>query len=139
MSDPIPIYQSNKPHEVVPDRYVLHYTINRCTNCGYESHDSKFYAQSFLRSRVSNQRVKHIIPCPRPIYNLPVERVLTGRYSTPFCAECPSTDLSHLPNPPVATPARIMSEPVVAFSKPARAQERTKPAPPRKPTIEDLA
>jgi hypothetical protein len=122
-----------KPEPVIPHAYVMHNSTTVCSHCGHESHTTQFYALSFIRSRMTNERVRNLTPCTRPLFNLPVERVNLTRTSTPYCALCPSVDLSHLPPPPEASKLRTMVEP----------ERRGAPAatkkPPSRPSVFDLA
>jgi hypothetical protein len=112
----------------------MHNSTTVCSHCGHESHTTQFYALSFIRSRMTNERVRNLVPASRALFNLPVERVNLGRASTPYCAMCPSVDLSHLPPPPEASKLRTMVEPERkgAPAKPASPQRRP-------PSIFDLA
>ena len=150
MPDPNPIpslpIHLGKSHDVIPHAYALYYTTIHCTGCGRESHDSQFFAVAHLRSRLTNTICKHIVPCDRPLFNLPVERVSRGRRSTPYCVHCPSIDLSHLPPPPRIENVRVAPEPVVHYSRakgpttPRRPETPNRPkAGAGKPTLEDLA
>lgn len=84
----------------IPTSYVINYSINHCTSCGREEQHSEFFSLSFLRSRNGTGTVRHLTPCDGPLFNLPVDRVLTGHTTTPFCAACPPISLEHLPIPP---------------------------------------
>lgn len=121
-----PIYMG-KAHEVVPDHYVLHYSISICANCGAESRESTFYALNYLRSRVNGTRVRHLVRCDRPWYNLPVKVLPTGQSRVPFCCECPTIDLSHLPPPPEPSQLHDLAEPTRKGAKPKAAKEAAKP------------
>lgn len=132
-----PIYMG-KAHEVVPDRYVLHYSISVCSNCKAESRDSEFYALSYLRSRINGTRVRHLTRCDRPIFNLPVDRIPTGTAKVPFCCECADIDLSHLPPPPHESRLMDLPDPVLRGAKPKAGGERPKSGPAPKATLDDL-
>lgn len=119
-----PVYLG-KDHEVIPERYVVHYAITRCANCGSESRDNEFYALSYIRSRVNGTRVRHLTRCDRPLYNLPVDRIPTGKHNVPFCCECPSIDLSHLPPPPEPSQVYDLPEPTAKGKSPRPAGEKT--------------
>src|SRR6266487_4230066 len=80
-------------HDVIPHRYVLHYSIVECLNCGTKGHESSFYALTYIKSRLGATRVRQLIPCKAPLYNLPVDRIRTGHFKTPFCVECVVIDL----------------------------------------------
>ena len=121
----------SKPEATVPVAYVMHVGSITCTNCGHESHRSQFYSLSYIRSRMTNERVRKLDPCVRPLYNLPVERVVLASASTPYCSACPSIDLSHLPPPPEASRVRTMVEP--------GPRGPTAKRPPSRPSIFDLA
>lgn len=127
-----PIYMG-KDHEVIPERYVVHYSITRCGNCGTESRDNEFYALSYLKSRINGTRVRHLTRCPRPLYNLPVDRIPTGIHSVPYCCECATIDLSHLPPPPCASQVYDLAEPLTKGAKPKAAKTAAKPT-----TLNDL-
>jgi len=132
-----PIYMG-KSHEVIPDRYVLHYSITSCTNRRAESRDNEFYALSYLRSRVNGTRVRHLTRCDRPLFNLPVDRIPTGIHRVPYCCECEVIDLSHLPPPPSASQLYDLPETTLRGRTAAKS---AKPAakPPAKPvTLDDL-
>lgn len=130
-----PIYMG-KAHEVIPDRYVLHYSISICSNCKAESRDSEFYALSYLRSRINGTRVRHLTRCDRPIFNLPVDRIPTGTAKVPFCCECSDIDLSHLPPPPHESRLMDLPGPVLRGTKAKTGGER--PSAKAKPTLDDL-
>lgn len=119
-----------KPEPIIPVGYVMHSGTITCTNCGHESHRSQFYSLSYIRSRLTNERVRKLDPCIRPLFNLPVERVVLASASTPYCSACPSVDLSHLPPPPEASRVRTMIE--------AAPKGAAKPTP-KRPSIFDLA
>lgn len=131
-----PIYMGHS-HDVIPERYVIHYSISVCANCQTESRDSEFYALSYLKSRVNGTRVRHLVRCDRPLFNLPVDVIPTGNHRVPFCCECPTIDLSHLPPPPQESlVTHTLPDPVLKGHKPREA----KPATPAKrpPSLEDL-
>ena len=130
-----PIYMG-KAHEVIPDRYVLHYSISVCSNCKAESRDSEFYALSYLRSRINGTRVRHLTRCDRPIFNLPVDRIPTGTAKVPFCCECSDIDLSHLPPPPHESRLMDLPDPVLRNARPKAGGERQGAK--AKPTLDDL-
>lgn len=124
-----------RDHEVIPAKYVLHFSVTLCTNCGCESKESTFYALSYLRSRVTGARVRHLVRCDRPMFNLPVERIPTGHHKTPFCAECETISLDHLPPPPMASNVSELPEPK---TKGARAKPASETKEPTKATLNDL-
>lgn len=126
-----------KPTDFIPESYVLHYSETCCTACGTKSRRSHFYALNYLRSRTGASRVKNLTPCARPLYNLPVTRLFTGRVVVPYCGECETIDLSHLPPPP--SPAQLHDLPDARLKgQPARpASDKPKPTP-KKSTLEDL-
>lgn len=128
-----PIYMGASP--VIPDRYVVHYSITRCSNCAAESRDNEFYALSYLKSRVNGTRVKHLTRCDRPEYNLPVDVIPTGTHKVPFCCECARIDLSHLPPPPSASRLYDLEEPRLKGAKPKADAKKPK----SQPTADDLA
>ena len=133
-----PIYMG-KAHEVVPDRYVIHFSISICSNCKAESRDSEFYALSYLRSRINGTRVRHLTRCDRPIFNLPVDRIPTGTHKVPFCAECAEIDLSHLPPPPHESRLMDLPDPVIRGARPKASGERQSAnAKSAKATLDDL-
>ena len=84
----------------IPSSYVLNYTINRCASCGHEETHSEFFAVSFIKSRHGTGTVRHLTRCDGPMFNIPVDRVLTGQHIIPFCSACPTIDLTHLPDAP---------------------------------------
>lgn len=129
-----PIYMG-KAHEVIPDRYVLHYSITVCANCSAESRDSEFYALSYIKSRVNGTRVRHLVRCDRPIFNLPVDVIPTGKHRLPFCCECPSYDLTHLPPPPQESLVTTLPEPTLKGAK-LKPPATVKPS--TKSTLDDL-
>lgn len=129
-----PIYLG-KPQDVVPHKYVLHYSEVTCLNCSAKHHESKFYALNHIRSRVTGQHVRHLVPVDRALFNLPVERVPLTASTIPFCAAC-NVDLSHLPPPPQAANVYDLEEPRLKGQKP----KESKPKPPStKATADDLA
>lgn len=132
-----PIYMG-KAHEVVPDRYVIHFSISVCSNCKAESRDSEFYALSYLRSRINGTRVRHLTRCDRPIFNLPVDVIPTGTHKVPFCCECATIDLSHLPPPPHESRLMDLPDPVLRNAKTKAGSERPKSGPAPKATLDDL-
>ncbi len=127
-----PIYMG-KAHDVVPDSYVLHYSVSRCSNCSAESRETQFFALNYIKSRINGTRVRHLIRCDAPWYNLPVRIIPTGTKKTPYCAECPAIDLSHLPPPPSESQLHDLAEPQFKNQKPKTAAKETK-----KPTLDDL-
>lgn len=132
-----PIYLG-KDTEFIPAKYVLHYSTVQCLNCGCVTHESKFYALNYIRSRVTGQPTKHMVPVDRALYNVPVERQPLRAHTTPFCAECESIDLSHLPEPPKADLLFDLEEPRLKGQKPKEAKEPKKPVT-TKATLDDLA
>lgn len=132
-----PIYLG-KADQFIPVKYVLHFSTIRCTNCGCVTHESKFYAMNYIRSRVTGQHVKHMVPTDRALYNVPVERIALRPHTTPYCAECEVIDLSHLPTPPKADLVFDLEEPRLKGQKPRPAAEK-KETKPRQPTADDLA
>ena len=125
-----PIYMG-KSHEVIPDRYVIHFSVTRCANCGTESRDNEFYALSYIRSRVNGTRVRHLTRCDRPLYNLPVDKIPTGIHNVPFCCECPSISLDHLPPPPQESQVYDLPEATAKGKRP-------KVAEPKAASLDDL-
>jgi len=132
-----PIYLG-KSHEFIPVKYILHYMEVRCLNCNCVSHESKFYAMNFIRSRITGQHVKHLVPCDRPQFNIPVERQALRATTTPFCAECDIISLAHLPLPPEESKIMDLDEPRLKGAKPKAAVE-PKAKPNSKATLDDLA
>lgn len=132
-----PIYLG-KAHDVIPQKYILHFKRIQCLNCGHVGTESKFYAMNFIRSRVTGQHVRHLVPCDRPLYLLPVERFPLGTAMTAYCAECEVIDLSHLPPPPMASQVYDLEEPRLKGQKPRPAAEK-KPTASTKSTLDDLA
>ena len=96
----------------IPERYVVHFTITRCKNCNTESRYNEFFSLHYLRSRINGTRVRHLIRCDRPEYDLPVDRIPVGTRGVPFCCECASIDLSHLPPPPDSSRLMDLPDPV---------------------------
>lgn len=130
-----PIYMG-KDHEVIPDSYVLHYTIATCANCTAESRSNDFYALSYIRSRINGTRVRHLVRCERPLFNLPVARIPVGTKRVPFCCECPEISLDHLPPPPHESRLYDLADPILRGAKPKSTGE---PKPAKKPaSLDDL-
>lgn len=127
-----PIYMG-KAHEVIPDSYVVHYSIVRCGNCQAESRSNEFYALSYIKSRVNGSRVRHLVRCDVPMYNLPVRVIPTGSRKVPFCCECDSISLAHLPPPPLESNVTELPEPTLKGARPKEPK-----AAPKKPSIDDL-
>lgn len=121
--------------ESMPVAYALHYGTVHCAHCNTSSFTSSFYAQYNLRSRSGAGIVKQLQPCAKPSFNLPVTRVNTGHTVLPYCANCTTIDLTHLPRP--ALRANVVDLPGPPMREPTPAQ-RTATAT-RKPTLEDLA
>ncbi len=122
---------------LIPERYVVHYTIARCANCQTESRYNEFFALTYLRSRINGTRVRHLTRCDRPEFNLPVDRIPVGTRGIPFCCECSSIDLSHLPPPPSAASLVDLPDVVSKGRKPTSGGER-KPAAKRPASLDDL-
>jgi len=122
---------------IIPTSYMIRFTILKCMSCGSLARASEFMAVSYLKSRALGTPVKHMTACTKPEYDLPVERLFAGQRTLPYCAECPETDLSHLPLPPSAAGLYDLSEPTLKGL--ARKPAAAKAPQPRKPTIEDLA
>lgn len=122
-----PIYMGGA-HDVVPHRYVLHYSIVECLNCGTVGHESSFYALTYIKGRMDKTRVRQLIPCKAPLYNLPVDRIRTGNFKTPFCVECDTIDLSALPPPPEEPVVYLLPEPHTKGAKP-KAEKPVKSTP----------
>jgi hypothetical protein len=124
---------------IVPERYVIHYSFVQCKNCGSATRESEFYALTYLRSRMDGKRVRHLTKCASPEFNLPVDKILTGCSKIPYCQECSSIDLSHLPPPPKDANVTVhtLADPTLKGQKPKTAT--TKPTtPPKKASIDDL-
>lgn len=131
-----PIYMG-KSHEVIPHSYMLHYKVQHCKHCGHDEMLSQFYAMSFIRSRITGQRVSHLIPCDTPLYNLPVETKLVGRMELPVCHACmDSFSLDQLPLPPQESQLYDLDEPRLKGQK---AKEPKAEAKSKKATLDDLA
>jgi hypothetical protein len=124
------------PKSLVPSSYVIHYRFVQCSHCGHASRESTFYSVVYLRPRGGGKPARHLVPCDRPRYNLPVNKQLTAQLKIPFCQACDSVDLSHLPPPPSGEHLYDLAEPT---AKPPKAAETTKRPPPRRPSILDLA
>lgn len=123
----------------IPDRYVVHYTIAQCKNCGTESRYNEFFSLHYLRSRVNGTRVRHLIRCDRPEYNLPVDRIPVGTRAVPFCCECETISLSHLPPPPEASRVTDLPEPTIKGRHGATPGKRPAAKPASKSTsLDDL-
>ena len=131
-----PIYMGGA-HDVVPHRYVLHYSTTECLNCGTTSHESSFYALTYIKSRMDKTRVRQLIPCKAPLYNLPVDRIRTGHFKTPFCVECDTIDLSGLPLPPEEPVVYVFPEPHTKGAKP-RPTTAAKTATPKPAGLDEL-
>lgn len=124
---------------LIPERYVVHFTIAQCKNCGTESRYNEFFALTYLRSRVNGTRVRHLTRCDRPDFNLPVDRIPVGTRAIPFCCECDTIDLSHLPPPPEASRLTDLPEPAFKGRKPTTPGERQrKPTPAKSTSLDDL-
>lgn len=122
----------------IPDRYVVHFTIMRCKNCNTESRYNEFFSLHYLRSRVNGTRVRHLIRCDRPEFDLPVDRIPVRAREVPFCYECDTIDLSHLPPPPSASLVMDLPDPVQRGAK-AKSGDKRQPKTPAKPvTLDDL-
>jgi len=132
-----PIHMGTSP--VIPERYVVHYSITTCANCRHESRDNEFYALSYLKSRINGSRVKHLTRCERPEWNLPVEVIPTRALRVPFCCECEVIDLSHLPPPPSAGNLYDLAEPQYKGVKPRQPKADIKKPSSTKPSLDDLA
>ena len=130
-----PLYMGGA-HDVVPHRYVLHYSTIECLNCGTTSHESSFYALTYIKSRMDKTRVRQLIPCKAPLYNLPVDRIRTGHFKTPFCIECDTIDLSGLPLPPEEPVVYAFPEPLVKGAK--RKTTTTATATPKPAGLDEL-
>jgi hypothetical protein len=124
-------------NNAIPKYYRLVVTTTTCTHCGARSHDSQFLAAHAVKSR-HDIPSRHdagitILPCDRPLYNLPVERMARTR-TTPYCHACSEVNLSHLPPVPTISNVRMVQPTPVLKSA-------TKPAAPAKPkpSIFDLA
>lgn len=125
-----------KAHEVIPAKYILHFKRSHCLHCGHVGTESKFYAMNYIRSRITGQHVKHLVPCDRPLFNIPLERIPLGTVTTAYCAECESISLDHLPPPPLASQVYDLAEPRLKGQKPRPAAEvKTS----KQPTADDLA
>ena len=119
----------------IPSRYVIHYRFVQCEHCGHATRESQFLALTYVRTRMGTGLVRDLKQVPRPLYNLPVDKVLTGCHKVPFCQACDSVSLSHLPPPPSEAALHDLPEP--ALKTAAKAKPTTPPR--RKPTIEELA
>lgn len=122
-----------KSHDIIPHHYVLHMRECHCTNCGALTRSSEFYALSYLKSRINQTRVRHLTRCDRPLFNLPVERALIARDKTPFCSECETISLDHLPPPPSPALLYDLAEPRNKGAKAKTPKPETKPT-----TLEDI-
>jgi hypothetical protein len=131
-----PIYMGGA-HDVVPHRYVLHYSIVECLNCGTQGHESSFYALTYIKSRMNTTRVRQLIPCKAPLYNLPVDRIRTGHFKTPYCVECDTIDLSSLPPPPEEPNVYVLPEPHTKGTKP-KGETKSKTATPKPAGLDEL-
>jgi hypothetical protein len=135
-----PIFMG-KDHEVIPDRYVLHWSETTCRNCSHVETSSDFFALSYIRSRVNGTRVRHLVKTSSPLYNLPVDRIRTGVHTTPYCAVCGDIDLSHLPPAPEPSQLRSIPEPQLKGrgpKAPGERQPKEKPEPKKPATLDDL-
>jgi len=136
-----PIFMGNS-HETIPERYVLHFSETTCRNCSHVETDSSFFSLSYIRSRLGGTRVRHLVPCASPLYNLPVDRIRTGTHFVPYCVACiDHVNLSHLPPPPEPAKLSDLPEPQLKGRGPKPTSERpvkpTKPAP-TKASLDDL-
>jgi hypothetical protein len=131
-----PIYMGTTG--IIPERYIVHYTIARCANCQTESRYNEFFALTYLRSRINGTRVRHLTRCDRPEFNLPVDRIPVGTRGIPFCCECTSIDLSHLPPPPSAASLMDLPDVVQKGRAAAKRSERQRPAPVKPASLDDL-
>jgi hypothetical protein len=131
-----PIYMGNS-HDVIPERYVIHFSRTTCANCGKTSEESEFFALSYLRSRLGATRVRHLVRCDAPLFNLPVDRISTGEHKTPFCSLCPAISLDHLPPPPMAAQIYDLPEEQKKQGK-KRPPTPVKDAPTKSASLDDL-
>jgi len=122
---------------IVPTSYTIRVTVTRCNTCNFVSRQSEFLSLTLIKPRMGQgSPAKHWTECKRPEYDLPVDRVFVNRM-TPYCAECPELDLSHLPLPPSHAGLYDLAEPTLKGStRKPQAKPQAKPA---KPSIEDLA
>lgn len=136
-----PIFMGGEK-DIIPERYVIHYTFTQCQNCGNAVRDSEFYGLVYLRSRMGGTRVRHLVKCTRAAFNVPVDRVLTGTHKIPFCEWCHDQgkiDLSHLPLPPEPTLVTNFPEMRLKGQKPKDPSKEKPKAEPKKPaTLDDL-
>jgi hypothetical protein len=123
---------------LIPERYIVHYTIARCANCQAESRYNEFFALTYLRSRINGTRVRHLTRCDRPEFNLPVDRIPVGTRGIPFCCECTTIDLSHLPPPPSAASLVDLPDVVQKGAKKGASDKRQPKAPVKAATLDDL-
>jgi hypothetical protein len=118
---------------VVPHEYILHIRSQHCRNCGTLSHSSQFFALNLMKTRTGEGKpVKNLTPVHSPEYNLPVKRLPIKTEMVPFCHECASISLAHLPSPPKAE----------ALTPPDLIQRNAKPAAKKEkkiPSLDDLA
>ncbi len=123
---------------IVPAEYILHIRSQHCKNCGTLSSHSQFFALNYLKTRTGEGKlVKNLTPVQAPEYNLPVRRMPIKTEMVPFCHECETISLAHLPPAPKAealTPPELINR----FSK---AKGEATPAKPKRsiPSLDDLA
>ena len=121
----------------VPSGYVLHYYTTACGHCHTQSSRSDFYALHLRKSRLDRTTVRHLVRCERATFNLPVERVNVGHRNIPFCCDCATIDLTHLPSPPSAAMLHDIAGPTLRDNRPATTPSR--PTTAKKATLGDLA
>lgn len=100
---------SADPHQgVLPTSYVIHKHPQFCKNCNTTTYYTTTWARTFLKPRAGmGSRIVNLRKLDVPQYNLPVERITQAVEIIPFCHECQTISLSHLPEVPIENKAII--------------------------------
>lgn len=92
-----------RPEDVAPVAYVIHKWRSLCLACNTEHKWSEVFALNHLRSPSGRTFIKHMVPCTRLEWQVPIVEHDPKTRTTPFCHDCipPAADyLSTLPKPP---------------------------------------
>lgn len=126
--------------DIIPRKYVLHKSCQRCLNCGTRHETSALYAYNELMLRTGGgQFVRNLVPVRAIVYNLEVEVISLRETEVSICHECVgSVDLSHLPNPRDTDAYKRIYYIGGAEKKDAAPTSRKAPAAKAVKTIDDL-